>query len=86
MGKIFKVIQREYLVSVRTKGFIIGTLIVPIIMVGFVALPIIFTQVRSEKQQKISVIDETGVIYDEFEDTLDDKLYDGRKKYLLNRV
>jgi len=86
MGKIFKVIQREYLVSVRTKGFIIGTLIVPIIMIGFMVLPIIFTQVRSEKQQKISVIDETGVIYDEFATTLDDKLNDGRKKYLLNRV
>jgi len=86
MGKILKVIQREYSVSVRTKGFIIGTLIVPIIMIGFAVLPIILTQVKSEKQQKISVIDETGVIYDEFVNTMNDRLGDGRQKYLLNRV
>jgi len=74
------------LVFVRTKGFIIGTLLVPIIMIGFVALPIIFTQVKSEKQKNISVIDETDIIYDEFAAALDDTLNDGRKKYLLNRV
>ena len=81
MGKIFKVLQREYLVFVRTKGFIIGTLLVPIIMIGFVALPIIFTQVKSEKQKKISVIDETDMIYNEFVNIMSDTLSDGRKKY-----
>ena len=34
MRKIWLIIKREYLTRVRTKGFIIGTIIVPLIGLG----------------------------------------------------
>ena len=86
MGKIFKVLQREYLVVVRTKGFIIGTILAPLLMIGIFVLPIFFARIESENQKRISVIDETGIIYEEFANNLDDKLGDGRNKYILQSV
>ena len=38
MRKILLIIKREYLTRVRTKGFIIGTVIVPLIGVGSILL------------------------------------------------
>lgn len=86
MGKMFKVLQREYLTVVRKKSFIIGTIIAPVIMVGFIVLPIFFTKIKSEKQKTIYVIDRTGVIYEEFENNLSEKLSDGGRRFLLKNV
>ncbi len=47
MGKILKVLQREYLIVVRTKIFIIGTILAPLLMIGLIALPVLFTQLKS---------------------------------------
>lgn len=86
MTKMLKVLQREYLVNVKTKGFIIGTIIAPVFMIGIFLLPILLTQVKSEDQKVISVIDRTGIIYEQFAENLDDKLSDGRNKYILMKV
>ena len=86
MNKIFKILQREYLVVVKTKTFLIGTILAPILMIGVMTLLFFLSQVKSENQKMISVIDETGIIYDEFASNLDDKLSDGRRKYLLYNI
>ena len=86
MSKIFKILKREYLIVVKTKAFLIGTILAPLFMIGAMTLPILLSQVKSENQKMISVIDETGIIYDEFVSNLDDKLSDGREKYLLNNI
>ena len=39
MDKIFAVMRREFVERVRTKAFIIGTVIVPLMTLGFGYLP-----------------------------------------------
>jgi hypothetical protein len=41
MTKIWTVIKREYIQIVRTKGFIIGTVLGPVLMAALVAVPVI---------------------------------------------
>jgi ABC-2 type transport system permease protein len=35
MHKLWLIIKREYITRVKTKGFVIGTLIVPLVGIGF---------------------------------------------------
>ena len=86
MNKIFKILKREYLIVVKTKTFIIGTILTPIVMIAFILLPALTSRVQTESQATISVIDETGIMYDDIASNLDDKLSDGREKYLLNNI
>lgn len=86
MDKIFKVLRREYLVNVWTKGFLISTLILPVVMIIIFILPIITSQVKSEKQKKISVIDETGLIFDELNNNLNEQNTKEEKTFLLNKI
>ncbi|MFC1558839.1 ABC transporter permease [candidate division KSB1 bacterium] len=86
MNKIFKILKREYLIVVKTKTFLIGTILTPIVMIAFLAVPALTSRMQTESQATISVIDETGTLYDDIVSNLDDKLSDGRKKYLLDNI
>jgi ABC-2 type transport system permease protein len=59
MKKILIIIKREYLVRVRTRAFLIGTLITPLFMIGLVALPIFFAT-RGGGQRRVTVLDQSG--------------------------
>lgn len=53
--------QREYVQRVKTRGFVIGTLLGPILMVALVAIPVfVMVAVDSQATKKIAVVDETG--------------------------
>src|SRR5512132_876638 len=60
--KIYAVIRREYVERVRTKAFWIGTLLVPIFFLGYIAI-----QVASFKKtggvRTIAVVDVTGHLF-----------------------
>ena len=63
-NKILLVLKREYLTRVRTKSFILSTLLTPlafIVMMGIVAYVSI---VDEEIEKTVGIIDETGVLYD----------------------
>jgi ABC-2 type transport system permease protein len=63
MKRVFLVASTEFLAIVRTKGFIIGILVVPVIMVIMGGL----ARVRSDGDtgdRRVAVIDRTGVLYD----------------------
>ena len=81
--KVFAVIKREYLTRVRTKGFIITTLLMPVLMVVFMFGVIIFEKVFKPDQKIYYVVDQTGRIFGEFERMLPDTLATGEKKYVL---
>lgn len=61
MNKILIIIQREFLKRVRTKGFIILTIIMPFIMAALVFVPLWLSSIENDEQQKVAVIDPTGV-------------------------
>jgi len=68
MNKFLAVFKREYIQLVRTKMFIIMTLLFPLLMAGLMLLPgLMVTQGLGEK--KIVVLDATGRLHDAYTQT-----------------
>jgi len=59
--KIITIIKKEYKMIVKKKSFIISTILTPVIMAGFIFLPMLLTKVgRGEKN--IAIADLSGII------------------------
>lgn len=67
-GKIFLVLKREYLTRVRTKAFILSTLLTPLALVALMAVVIIVSTSGSDSVKTVGIIDETGVLYPRLEE------------------
>jgi ABC-2 type transport system permease protein len=83
MSKIWFVVKREYLQIVRTKGFVIGTVLGPVLMLAMLVIPIIGSLASGGEQRTIGVLDLTGQLYPSLVQKLDYKLKDGRPRYIL---
>jgi ABC-2 type transport system permease protein len=60
-SKMWAIVRREFLQRIRSRWFIIGTLIVPAFMIAVVAVPILFAENSEERVDlRIGVIDESG--------------------------
>lgn len=79
--KVFAVIKREFLTRIKTKGFIIGTLLLPLLMLLIMGSVVVFAIFMSEEQKTIYVIDETGRIFGDFEQQFPDTLNNGERVY-----
>jgi len=66
MNKIFLIIQREYLTKVKKRSFIVMTILGPILMASLFILPVYLAS-RQDDKQLISVLDETGLFFNKFE-------------------
>lgn len=88
MRKILAVIKREYIQIVRTKGFIIGTVLGPVFMLALIVIPIIVSSASVEKHETIGVVDLTNEIFMELDKKLDNENYrlkDGFRRYVLEK-
>ena len=86
MRKIWTVIKREYLTRVKTKGFIIGTIIMPLFVLALFVVPILMSLVKSEDQREIAVIDRTGTIAEKLEQRLDATNDTGERLYVFREI
>lgn len=69
MNHLPLIIKREYLTKVRNKSFIIMTFVSPLIMVALIALVAYLSQINSNKERTITVLDDSGILNEVFEDT-----------------
>ncbi len=84
MRKILAVVKREYLQIVRTKGFVIGTILGPVLMSLFIVVPVLMSIVAVDQQEKLGIVDSSGQIYADLEKKLNTHtLKDGSLRYLL---
>ncbi len=60
MSKTAIVIRKEYLERVKSKGFIISTILIPILMSSFIVIPILVTFLSSDSKTVVAVHDATG--------------------------
>jgi ABC-2 type transport system permease protein len=60
MSKLKAIIKREYLTRVRSKGFIIGTALSPILMLSFVLVPFFVARLGSSAAYHVVVLDQSG--------------------------
>ncbi|MFT3704762.1 MAG: ABC transporter permease [Agriterribacter sp.] len=73
MNKIWLIIEREYMTRVKRKSFLLTTLIVPIIIVGFYAVIIAVSISGDSNTQKVAILDEANLFNDKIEVTKNDK-------------
>ena len=65
MNKIWVIFAREYMQRVKSKGFVLGTLLAPLGMVLLIAIPVAITGMASEDTEKVmAVVDESGLLYE----------------------
>ena len=83
--KVFQIIKREFLTRVRTKGFIIGTLIFPLILLLIFSGFFIFSAVFKPSTRTYWIVDQTDRIYSEFVRIQSDTLKNGEPKYRFIR-
>ena len=68
MNHLSLIIKREYLTKIRNKSFIIMTFLSPLIMVGLISLVAYLSQLNNDTVRTISVLDESGLFLNQFED------------------
>ncbi len=73
MSKILTVIRKEYMERVRSKSFLIGTLLGPALMSMFIVLPMLLADSGGDDQRTIGVIDPSGLYYDQVVAVLADR-------------
>ncbi|MBL7763275.1 MAG: ABC transporter permease [Chitinophagaceae bacterium] len=76
MNKIWLVIQREYLTRVKKKSFLITTILVPLIIIGFYAAILAVQISDSSETAKIAVIDDANLFGGKLESTDKNIQYD----------
>lgn len=68
MSKISLIIQREYLVRVKKKSFLIMSIVGPLLIAALMVVPA-WLATREEDSQRVEVIDETGLFTDQLKNT-----------------
>ena len=59
MKKVWVIIKREYLVRVRTRAFVIGTIISPLLLLGLIILPTFLAERGGGGQRRVTVLDQS---------------------------
>lgn len=59
MKKLLVIIKREYFTRVRSKGFVIGTILTPLVMASVLLLPALFAGKVTRTDYRVTVLDQT---------------------------
>ncbi|MDX1430036.1 MAG: hypothetical protein R3282_07095, partial [Rhodothermales bacterium] len=60
--------QREYVQRVTSKGFIVGTLLGPVIMIALIVVPVLFLVALQDRSTRaLDVLDESGILFEHLE-------------------
>jgi ABC-2 type transport system permease protein len=86
MRKIWLIIKREYLTRVRTKGFILSTVGLPLFSAGIFALSVGLATRKADHPLRISILDNLGGLSPQIALSLNEKLPDGRPRYEVVRA
>ena len=84
-AKLWAVVRREYLERVRTKGFVIGTILGPLILGAMMIVPI-FAMRSGSKPLKVAVLDGTGTLGPAVEAALRAARFDDKPRFDVQPV
>jgi ABC-2 type transport system permease protein len=62
MHKVLRIAKRDYMATVRTKGFIIGLLLAPLMMGGGLIVIAVFKDRPDTTDRKLAVVDHSGLV------------------------
>lgn len=83
MSKLLTVLQKEYLERVKSKSFVIGTLIGPALMSMMIFLPVILADKGGQDEKTVGVVDLTGNLFMPLQNELVDAGNDNVKLVLV---
>ena len=87
MNKTLKIAQREYIVNVRRKSFLIGIFLMPVFIAGIAILPGILAKKAMEgagQTRRVAIVDLTGQLYPAVKKQLEEQK--GGPKYLVEEI
>jgi len=64
MRKFIAVVKREYVQRVRSKFFVVATVLGPLLMAGFTVVPALMLGIKSGGPTRLAVVDQTGKMYE----------------------
>ena len=70
MKKFLAVVKREYVQRVRTKFFVVATVLGPVMMVLFTVAPAFMAGIKAGGPTRVAVVDQSGKLYQRFEEAL----------------
>ncbi len=73
MSRIFTIIRKEYMERVRSKSFLVGTLLGPALMSMFIWLPILVADSGGDDERTVGVVDLSGRWFASFEQALGER-------------
>src|SRR5437016_2873632 len=80
MTKFLAAIKREYSQRVRTKFFVVATILGPLMMILFTAVPMYVAEKNFGGATRLAVVDQSGKIYERFRDALTRGRDDGEEE------
>jgi ABC-2 type transport system permease protein len=63
VSRLLPVVRREYLERVRSKLFVISTLIGPLLVIGITLVPALLMEQQRGKPLRLAILDETGALH-----------------------
>ncbi len=83
MRKIWLIVKREYLTRIKTKGFVIGTVIVPLIGIATVVLVAFLASHRSDQNVRLVIVDNAGGLAESVAHSLSGALANGKPEFTV---
>ena len=72
MKKFLAVVKREYIQRVRTKFFVIATVLGPLLTIGFTVVPALMLGLKTGGPTRLAIIDQTGMMYERVASEIND--------------
>jgi len=81
MRKIWLIVKREYLTRVKTKGFVIGTIVVPLLGAGFAFMSAFLNARQLTQTFRLGIVDESGELAPSIRSSMNAKLANGDPEF-----
>ena len=86
MRKLWLIVKREYVTRVRTKGFVIATVALPLFSIGLFAFSIFMATRHTDHTLKLAILDNAGGLGAPVAQALDRKLANGQQEFSVVRI
>ncbi|MDT4955952.1 MAG: type transport system permease protein [Acidobacteriota bacterium] len=70
MTKFLAIVKREYLTRVRTKMFIVATVLGPVMILVFTIVPALIFNIKTGGPTRLAIVDESGKLYERVRESL----------------
>ena len=83
LAKMKTIMRREFVSRVKTKGFVIGTILMPIFLLAVTIIPAVLVGKSSDRTRVVGVLDLTGEIFPHLQEILNGKTASGNLRFEL---